>query len=105
MVPLLRRLGVIGLSVGSNDGSPAPLTPSTEQCDTQGVHTVRTPFLWHDQQSGQSLVVDIHPGGYGGVTGNYDPPGDSVDGALCDCVGVRGLDEVMCYAWRGDNYG
>ena len=26
-------------------------------------------------------------------------------GALCDCVGMPGLDEVMCYAWRGDNYG
>ena len=50
-------------------------------------------------------MVDIHPGGYGGITGDYTPPGDSMDGALCDCVGVDGLDEVLCYAWRGDNYG
>ena len=28
-----------------------------------------------------------------------------MDGLLCDCVGAAGLDEVLCYAWRGDNYG
>jgi hypothetical protein len=27
------------------------------------------------------------------------------DGLLCNCVGVPKLDEVMCYAYRGDNYG
>ena len=105
VVPHLRKRGIVGISVGSNDGSPSPLTPSTAECMTQGLHVVRTPFLWVDEASGESIVVDIHPGGYGGVTGDYTPPGDSMDGALCDCVGVNGLDEVLCYAWRGDNYG
>ena len=41
----------------------------------------------------------------GGITGDYpptggDPGGDSMDGALCDCVGMEGLDDVLCYAWR-----
>lgn len=105
VVPVLRRLGIIGISVGANDGSPAPHVPSTVDCDTAGLRTVRRPFLWVDAASGESIVVDIHPGGYGGITGNYIPPGDSIDGALCDCVGMPGLDEVLCYAWRGDNYG
>ena len=46
--------------------------------------------------------------GYGGVTGGHDPGGPpyfSRDGLLCDCLGVAGLDDVLCYAWRGDNYG
>ena len=51
----------------------------------------------------------MHPGGYGGITGGIDPdsgmPYFARDGILCDCVGVPGLDEVLCYAWRGDNYG
>jgi hypothetical protein len=105
VVPLLRGAGVIGISVGANDDSPAPDTPSTRQCDRLGLHVVRTPFLWVDASSGESIIADVHPGGYGGLTGNYQPPGDSMDGALCDCVGVVGLDEVLCYAWRGDNYG
>ena len=49
--------------MGSNDGSPAPQTPSTVQCDAQGLRVVRTPFLWVDEQSGESIVADIHPGG------------------------------------------
>ena len=28
--------------------------------------------------------------------GDYTPPGDSMDGSLCDCIGVHGLDEVLC---------
>lgn len=105
VIPHLKKRGVIGISVGSNDGSPAPQTPSTIECDVKGLHVVRTPFLWLDENSGESLIVDIHPGGYGGITGDYSPPGDSKDGVLCDCIGVEGLDDVLCYAWRGDNYG
>jgi hypothetical protein len=54
------------------------------------------------------VVADFHPGGYGGVW--PDIPGYNFsyfarDGTLCDCVGVPGLEDVLCYAWRGDNYG
>jgi hypothetical protein len=105
VIPHLKRLGALGISIGSNDGSPSPHTPSTAQCDTLGLHVVRTPFLWVDSLSNSSIVVDVHPGGYGGITGDYTPPGDSMDGSLCDCIGVVGLEEVLCYAWRGDNYG
>ena len=41
VVPLLRRASVVGISVGPNDDSPAPNTPSTLQCDQLGLHTVR----------------------------------------------------------------
>ena len=80
VVPHLKKGGVIGISVGSNDGSPSPHTPSTVECDTLGKHTVRTPFLWVDEGSNESIIVDVHPGGYGGITGDYTPPGDSMDG-------------------------
>ena len=108
VVPLLARKGVIGLSIGVNDGSPAPIVPSTRAC-VSGKRQVRTPFRWLDQASGESILVDMHPGGYGGILPPLpdDPSAAyfSRDGLLCDCVGVSGLDEVMCYSWRGDNYG
>ena len=60
-------------------------------------------------QNNRSIIVDIHPGGYGGITGGIDTatgePYYARDGTLCDCIGSPYLDEVMCYAWRGDNYG
>ena len=106
-VPLLARRGVIGLSVGANDGSPAPLVPSTVDC-VAGHRQVRTPFVWADAASSTSVLMDVHPGGYGGVIPRI--PHEDVsffarDGTLCDCVGVPQLDEALCYAWRGDNYG
>ena len=40
------------------------------------------------------------------IPGTTPPtPYYSRDGVLCDCVGVEGFDEVLCYAWKGDNYG
>ena len=40
------------------------------------------------------------------IPGTTPPtPYYSRDGVLCDCVGVEGFDEVLCYAWQGDNYG
>ena len=107
VVPLLAQAGVVGLSIGANDGSPAPLVPSTAAC-VGGAHVVRTPFRWRDAASNTSVLVDLHPGGYGGVlpiNPQQGVPYFSRDGVLCDCVGVRGLDHAMCYAWRGDNYG
>ena len=130
IVPLLAAAGVTGISIGANDGSPAPLVPSTVDCYTRGRRQVRTPFVWRDVASNSSVIMDIHAGGkmppaavsslsnlcclscsksgYGGVTGGHDPGGPpyfSRDGLLCDCLGVAGLDDVLCYAWRGDNYG
>ena len=70
---------------------------------------MRSPFVWADTQNNKSIIVDIHPGGYGGITGGIDTatgePYYARDGTLCDCIGSPYLDEVMCYAWRGDNYG
>ena len=63
-------------------------------------------------KSKQTLLVDIHPGGYGGELPLLDPGGGSNgsayfsrDGMLCDCIGVPALEHIMCYAFRGDNYG
>ena len=36
---------------------------------------MRTPFVWRDAASNSSVIADIHPGGYGGVTGGHDPGG------------------------------
>lgn len=106
-VPLLAGAGALGVSVGVNDGSPAPIVPSTVDCYS-GFRQVRTPFLWRDAASGTDVVADFHPGGYGGII-PIEPesgvPYYSRDGILCDCVGLAGLEEVLCYAWRGDNYG
>lgn len=73
---------------------------------------VRTPFVWRDRVSATSVIVDIHPGGYGGEIPLLDPSDNestssyfSRDGLLCDCVGIPSLPDVMCYAFRGDNYG
>lgn len=129
VVPHLSRHGVIGVSVGANDGSPPPIVPSTIDCYHGSVRSfevydvlfvltiacryqqIRTPFLWQDKSSNTSVIVDIHPGGYGGEIPLLQPGSNSTssyfsrDGLLCDCVGVPGLPEVMCYAFRGDNYG
>ena len=108
IVPL-HESNVIGISIGANDFSPPPIVPSTVDCYVKGLKTVRTPFLWKDLESNISIIVDIHPGGYGGITGGIDSatgePFFSRDGTLCDCIGTPYLDEVLCYAWRGDNYG
>eukprot|EP00041_Stephanoeca_diplocostata_P032029 m.1014457 g.1014457 ORF g.1014457 m.1014457 type:complete len:862 (+) comp24072_c0_seq8:282-2867(+) len=110
-IPLLAKHNVLGISVGANDGSPPPVVPSTVDCFS-GHRQIRTPFVWEDRSSASSVIVDIHPGGYGGVIPLLDPKADnrsasiySRDGLLCDCVGVPGLDDIMCYAFRGDNYG
>ena len=105
----LQENGVIGISIGANDFSPPPVVPSTVDCYSKGLKTVRSPFVWADTQNNRSIIVDIHPGGYGGITGGIDSatgePYYARDGTLCDCIGTPYLDEVMCYAWRGDNYG
>ena len=98
---------MIGISVGINDGTPPPLVPSTTACYS-GERQIRSPFVWLDVQSNTSVIVDMHPGGYGGILPiNPDEgvPYYSRDGVLCDCIGVIGFDEVLCYAWKGDNYG
>ena len=108
IVPVLVDRGVFGISIGANDGSPPPIVPSTVDCYAKGLHQVRTPFVWRDEASGKEVIMDIHPGGYGGITGGSMPDGTPFfarDGTLCDCIGIDGLDDVLCYAWRGDNYG
>jgi hypothetical protein len=106
-IPTFSANNVIGVSIGINDGSPPPILPSTIPCYS-GLRQVRTPFLWKDLQTNTSVIADFHPGGYGGVLPiNPDEgvPYYSRDGVLCDCVGLQDLDEVLCYTWKGDNYG
>eukprot|EP00039_Didymoeca_costata_P002226 m.58377 g.58377 ORF g.58377 m.58377 type:complete len:810 (+) comp11178_c0_seq1:90-2519(+) len=108
IVPVLVKNNVTGISIGANDGSPPPIVPSVFDCYVDGKHQVRTPFVWRDEASDTEVIMDIHPGGYGGVTGGSMPNGIpffSRDGTLCDCLGVAGFDEVMCTTFRGDNYG
>ena len=106
VIPALARAGVTAVSVGVNDGSPAPVLPSTVDCSVGGFHQIRQPFVWRDEASGTEVLADYHPGGYGGVLplnpdDKHDEPYYSRDGVLCDCTGVPGLDEIMCYAWKG----
>ena len=106
-IPILVENGVIGISVGVNDGSPAPIVPSTAACFA-GNRQIRTPFLWKDLNTKTEIIADYHPGGYGGILPqipNQTIPYYSRDGVLCDCIGVPGLDQVLCYGWKGDNYG
>eukprot|EP00912_Choanoflagellata_sp_UC4_P002007 UC4_evm4s1289 len=111
IVPILAQNGIVGISVGANDASPAPLVPSTYDCAYAGKHQIRIPFLWKDEITNTSIILDIHPGGYGGELPFLNPSSNSSasyfsrDGILCDCVGVHGLGEIACYSWRGDNYG
>jgi hypothetical protein len=44
VVPLLAKRGILGVSVGSNDGSPAPMVPSTFDC-YHGHQQVRTLYV------------------------------------------------------------
>ena len=88
--------GVLGLSIGANDGSPPPIVPSTVDC-FNGHRVVRTPFEWVDRATNTSVIAD-------------SPrrlrelpliPGENVsyfsrDGLLYDCVGTP-RDEVLCY--------
>ena len=107
-VPILAAEGAIGISVGVNDGSPPPVVPSVDACYIRGERQVRTPFVWLDISTNSSVIADFHPGGYGGilpVNPDEGVPYYSRDGLYCDCIGVHGLDEVLCYAWKGDNYG
>jgi hypothetical protein len=106
-IPTLVENGVIGISVGVNDGSPAPIVPSTAACFA-GNRQIRAPFLWKDLNTKTEIIADYHPGGYGGILPqipNQTIPYYSRDGVLCDCIGVPGLDQVLCYGWKGDNYG
>jgi hypothetical protein len=66
-IPLLADFGVVGISIGVNDGSPPPIVPSVTACYTEGRHTIRAPFVWRDRASATSILVDVHPGGYGGA--------------------------------------
>eukprot|EP00662_Eupelagonemidae_sp_cell21_P047066 gene47066-2218_t len=66
---------------------------------------VRTPFVWRDPATNASVIADVHPGAGPDPDGTPGRSYYSRDGVLCDCVGAPGLDEVLCYAFRGDNYG
>ena len=98
----------VGVCLCPTASTPPPLLPSTVDCYS-GYRQVRTPFVWRDVGTNTSVLADFHPGGYGGITGGIDPathmPYYDRDGTLCGCVGWPGLSDVMCYGWRGDNYG
>lgn len=77
-IPILRRNGVQGITVGVNTASAYPQVPKA--------------FVWTDPVSADSLYAMWHPRGYGGYT---------VDEAVI----VPGLTHAMVTDWNGDNAG
>ena len=57
VIPLLARRNITGISVGVNDGSPAPILPSTIDCYQGGFRQVRTPFIWYDYDPSTMHIV------------------------------------------------
>jgi hypothetical protein len=96
VVPLLHEAGVIGINVGINDASAPVAVPSVAKCMNG---EISTPFLWRDNATNTSVIASFHPGDYGRL------PGSSGQRLLCDCIAVAGIDEALCYGWRGDNAG
>ena len=80
IIPLLNRMGVKALTVGTNRASMPPAVPQA--------------FAWMDPKSGADIVAMWHPGGYGG-------PPTSLD----NFVVVPGMSHVLAFAIRGDNSG
>eukprot|EP01105_Mastigella_eilhardi_P016897 TRINITY_DN3872_c0_g1_i1.p1 TRINITY_DN3872_c0_g1~~TRINITY_DN3872_c0_g1_i1.p1 ORF type:complete len:728 (+),score=198.55 TRINITY_DN3872_c0_g1_i1:284-2467(+) len=77
-IPVLAAHGVRSISVGVNSASPPTATSS--------------PFVWRDPESGEEVIVFIHPDGYGGIERN-------------DLVTVPGWPHALATVWRGDNDG
>jgi hypothetical protein len=77
-IPLLKRLGVDGVSVGVNTASMYPRVPKI--------------FRWQDPSSGEELFAMWHGRGYGGYSKK-------------EAVRVQGLGHVLVTDWNGDNQG
>ena len=97
VVPLLQANGVTAISVGVNGGSAAPDLPGYS---TSRAAQLSTPFVWKDEQSGSSVLVHSHPGGYGRLRT------ESGEGLLSSCMATAALPgQALCLNFRGDNAG
>ena len=91
LVPHLVRNGITGISIGVNNGSPAPLMPS--------------PAVWHDPATGASVLF-MQTGQGQGYPNN--PGSDPVNcGGMCrsSCVTFPNFTHALCWAFRTDNSG
>ena len=87
-IPILRKHGIKGVSVGVNPGSAPPDVPKI--------------FLWQYHDS-ESVVGLWHPGGY-----PLDPGSDLKNAggiSMRDCTVAPGTVHALCFAFRTDNTG
>eukprot|EP01048_Picozoa_sp_COSAG05_P004600 COSAG05_NODE_254_length_12842_cov_140.995292_1_plen_827_part_00 len=97
-VPLLRKHGMEGISIGSN---PDPYYAQVPKL-----------FRWLDPESGQDVIFAFHPGGYGGNNKDgYKPaspcrshglPGEK---RVCGHCAAAPNGVAMCSQFNGDNDG
>ena len=87
IVPLLKRAGVKGISIGQDSSAP-PLRPygGSAPLRSNGI------YLWRDADSGTSTYLLVHGGGYGGIRRSDD-------------VTIDGFDQVLVMDWGSDNSG
>lgn len=91
LLPHLKRWNITAISVGVNNGSPAPVTPN--------------PGVWRDAASGaEALFMQT---GQGQGYPNNPGPDPANCGGMCasSCVTFPGLTHALCWAFRTDNSG
>ena len=108
IVPLMRERGLVAFSEGCNAQIQPPSVPPI--------------FNWTDTASGASIVMLLHPRGYGVSVDSVGEPTLDVDGEeeapdVCpglqgsrgfgvnDVVQVPGFNEALVYAFKSDNQG
>ena len=86
-IPILIKKGITYLTVGVNGATPPPGVPKL--------------FKW--KYGKDSIVVNVHPGGYPDDPGSttIDPKGLSRE----DCITHQGFSEALCFVFRTDNAG
>ena len=94
IVPLLAGKGVVAFSEGKNTAVANPAVPSPI-------------FNWTDLASGTSVIFMNHYQGYGAAADDDATVSthDTLGLSLADTVTLRGFDEALVFAFRGDNGG
>ena len=91
LIPILVNNGITALSVGVNNGSPAPVMPN--------------PGVWKDPSSNTSVLF-MQTGQGIGYPNNPGPDPLNPGGLGADsCVVFSGLKHTLCWAFRTDNSG
>ena len=78
VITALKASGVYAMSIGANGASTPPFVPRA--------------FVWMDRAANASMLMMMHPYGYGDIT--YE-----------DAVIIPGCDHALVFNWNGDNAG